>query len=174
MGRSEGSTGEPSDPIVIGVIAAPHGVRGTLRVKPTGSGRHLREDVQPLVGGMRRRILKARETPKGFLVDVEGVEDRMGAGALRGMEIVLDRAELDAPDEDEFYVGDLVGLEVYDSEDGGRVGAVAHVFPTPAHDVLVVWRDDEEVYVPFTLEHVPEVDAEGGRITVKLPEIEEG
>lgn len=173
MARTEGSAGELPDPIVIGVIAAPHGVRGTLRVKPTGSGRHLREGVEPFVGDARRRILKARETPKGFLVDIEGVEDRDAAAALRGMEVVLDRAELDAPDEDEFYVEDLVGLEAYDAEGGEHVGAVVHVFPTPAHDVLVVRLGDEEVYVPFTLEHVPEVDAEGGRISVKRPEVEE-
>ena len=106
-------------------------------------------------------------------MDVEGVEDRTGAAALRGTEVVLDRVELDAPDEDEFYVGDLVGLKAYDAEGGEHVGAVVHVFSTPAHDVLVVGRDDEEVYVPFTLEHVPEVDAEGGRISVKRPEVEE-
>ena len=173
MARTEGSAGELPDPIVIGVIATPHGVRGTLRVKPTGSGRHLREGVEPFVGDARRRILKARETPKGFLVDVEGVEDRDTAAALRGMEVVLDRAELDAPDEDEFYVEDLVGLEAYDAEGGEHVGAVVHVFPTPAHDVLVVRLGDEEVYVPFTLEHVPEVDAEGGRVSVRRPEVEE-
>lgn len=142
-------------------------------MKPTGSGRHLREGVEPLVGEARRRILKARETPKGFLVDVEGVDDRGAAAALRGKEVVLDRAELDPPDPDEFYVGDLVGLEAYDAESGEHAGSVVHVFPTPAHDVLVLWRDDEEVYVPFTLEHVPEVDAEGGRVSVKLPEIVE-
>ena len=144
-----------------------------MRVKPTGSGRHLREGLEPLVGEARRRILKSRETPKGFLVDVEGVEDRVGAAALRGMQIVLDRAELDEPDEDEFYIEDLVGLAAYDAESGEQVGAVFHVFPTPAHDVLVVRSGEEEVYVPFTLEHVPEVDAEGGRISVKQPEIEE-
>lgn len=144
-----------------------------MRVKPTGSGRHLREGMEPLVGGVRRRILKSRQTPKGFLVDIEGVEDRVGAAALRGAEVVLDRAELDAPDEDEFYVGDLVGLEAYDAESGEHVGVVLHVFPTPAHDVLVVWRENEEVYVPFTIEHVPEVDAEGGRVSVRRPEIEE-
>ena len=173
MARPEDPTGKLPDPIVIGVVAAPHGVRGTLRVKPTGSGRHLREGMEPLVGDARRRILKARETPKGFLVDVEGVADRAGAAALRGSEVVLDRAELDAPDEDEFYVGDLVGLEAYDAESGGYFGSVVHVFPTPAHDVLVVQREDEEVYVPFTLVHAPEVDVEAGRVTVRPPETEE-
>ncbi|QIN78942.1 16S rRNA processing protein RimM [Rubrobacter marinus] len=172
MPRPAGSVGDLSDPIVIGVVATAHGVRGALRVKPTGSGRHLREGVQPFVGEIRRRILNVRETPKGFLVDVEGIGDRATAAGLRGAEIVLDRTELDAPDEDEFYVGDLVGLEAYDVEGGEHVGAVVHVFPTPAHDVLVVWKDDEEVYVPFTLEHVPEVDLKGGRVAVKRPEIE--
>lgn len=173
MPRPVDPTGELPDPIVIGVIAAPHGVRGTLRIKPTGTGRHLREGVEPLVGGARRRILRSRETPKGFLVDIDGVGDRAEAAALRGEEVVLDRTELDVPDEDEFYVDDLVGLDTYDSETGELVGAVVHVFPTPAHDVLVVRREDEEFYVPFTLEHVLEVDLEGGRVGVMRPETEE-
>lgn len=173
MVRSEDPPEGIPDPIVIGIVATPHGVHGTLRVKPTGSGRHLREGLEPLVGGSRRRILKVRATPKGFLVDIEGVSDRAGAAEMRGAEIVLDRTELDVPDEDEFYVGDLVGLEAYDAETGEMVGTVMHIFPTPAHDVLVVWHEDEEFYVPFTLEHVPEVDPEGGRVTVKRPEIQE-
>lgn len=157
------------DPVVIGVISAPHGVRGTLRVKSLGAGRHLRRGVEPVVEGERRRILAARETPKGFLIDLEGIEDRDLAGSLRGSELLLGREELDAPEEGEFYVGDLVGLEAYD-EAGARVGSVADILETPAHEVLVVQDYDEEIYVPFTFEHVPKVDLEGGRIVVRPPE----
>lgn len=157
------------DPVVIGVISAPHGVRGTLRVKSLGAGRHLRRGVEPVVEGERRRILAARETPKGFLIDLEGIEDRGLAGSLRGSELLLGREELDAPEEGEFYVGDLVGLEAYD-EAGARVGSVADILETPAHEVLVVQDYDEEIYVPFTFEHVPKVDLEGGRIVVRPPE----
>ena len=157
---------------MIGVVATSHGVRGTVRVKPAGSGRHLREGVEPLVGGERRRILKARETPKGFLLDLQGVESRNEASALRGAELVLDRGELDAPDEDEFYVGDLVGLEVHDAETQKRLGGVIDVFTTPAYDVLVVRGEEggDELYVPFTREHVPEVDTGAGRVLVNLPQ----
>lgn len=156
------------NPVVIGVISAPHGVRGTLRVKSLGAGRHLRRGVEPVVEGERRRILAARETPKGFLIDLEGIEDRDLAGSLRGSELLLGREELDAPEEGEFYVGDLVGLEAYD-EAGARVGSVADILETPAHEVLVVQGYDEEIYVPFTFEHVPKVDLEGGRIVVRPP-----
>jgi 16S rRNA processing protein RimM len=162
-----------ADPVVIGVISAPHGVRGTLRVRPPGSGRHLRRGVEPIVDGERRRILASRQTPKGFLVDLDGIGDRELAGSLRGSELILDREELDAPDEEEFYVGDLVGLEVYD-EAGSRVGSVSDVLETPAHEILLIWDDEEdptEHYVPFTHEHVPTVDPEGGRVVVKLPEV---
>ena len=162
---------EPSDPVVIGVVLAPHGVRGTLRVRATGSGRHLREGVEPVVAGRRRLISRVRRTPKGFLVDLEGVEDRAGAGAFRGEDLVIDRSELDAPAQGEFYVVDLVGLRAM-NEAGEVVGTVEETFETPAHEVMVIRKEEGApvLYVPFTLEHVPEVDLEGGVVVVRPPE----
>lgn len=160
------------DPVAIGSVASPHGVRGTLRVRAAGSGRHLREGVAPVVNGERRRILKARETPKGFLVDLEGVGSRAEAASLRAAELLLDRDELDAPEEGEFYVGDLIGLDAFDAA-GEKVGSVTDLFETPAHEVLVVRGEAEEEvhYVPFTFEHVPEVEPENGRVVVNLPDV---
>lgn len=160
---------EPSDRVVIGVVAAPHGTRGTLRVRPTGSGRHLRVGIEPVVAGLRRRISDVRETPKGFLVDLDGIEDRSGAAALRGEGLVLDRGELDAPEEDEVYVDDLIGL-VAVGDAGEMFGTVEETFETPAHEILVVRKEDDVLYVPFTLEHVPEVDLGAGRVVVRPPE----
>lgn len=163
----------PRDPVVIGIVGAPHGVRGTVRVRATGSGQHIREGVEPFVGGSRYRILRARSTPKGFLVDLDGVGDRAAAGSLRGRELMLDREELDPPPADGFYVADLIGLRVLDGT-GAEVGAVAGVFETPAHEVLVVrsgaGADAPERYVPFTMEHVPDVDLRSGHVVVRFPE----
>lgn len=162
-----------SDPVVIGFVAAPHGTRGTVKVRPAGSGRHLREGVEPVIAGRRMRISNARQTPKGFLVDLEGVGDRSEAAALRGEELRLDRGELDAPEEGEFYVGDLIGLIA--KNDGGEVvGVVDETFETPAHEILVIRNKDEpalhERYVPFTAEHVPELDLTAGVVVVRPPE----
>ncbi len=158
------------DPVMIGLVAAPHGVRGTLKVKAPGSGRHLREGAEPLVDGERRRILAARETPKGFLVNLEGITSREEAALLRGTELLLDREELDAPEEDEFYIGDLLGLAAYGTE-GKNIGDVVDVLETPAHEVLVLRNESNaEHFVPFTFEHVPTVDLEGGCVLVNLSE----
>ena len=162
--------GQP-DPVAIGVVTAPHGVCGTLRVRALGSGAHLRKGAQPFLAGQRRRITTVRETPKGFLLDIEGVDDRAAAQALRGQEFFLDRTELDAPSEGEFYVADLVGLTAVD-DSGEALGTVAETFENPAHEVLVVTGTDDahDLFVPFTLEHVPEVDLEAGRLVVRAPE----
>jgi 16S rRNA processing protein RimM len=160
-----------SDPVVIGVVVAPHGVRGTLRVRALGPGRHLREGTEPVVAGMRRRISAARQTPKGFLLDLEGVESRADAKPLGGEQLLLDREELDAPEEGEFYVADLVGLAAV-NDAGEVVGTVADTFETAAHEILVVRevKDEQNLYLPFTLEHVPQVDLETGQIVVRPPE----
>jgi 16S rRNA processing protein RimM len=162
---------EPSDPVVIGLVVAPHGTRGTVRVRATGSGRHLREGLEPVVAGRRRRISHVRKTPKGFLVDLEGVGDRSGAAALRGEELMLERQELDTPEEGEFYVDDLIGLTAV-NDAGEVIGTVEETFETPAHEVLVIRKrgDVPALYVPFSLEHVPEVDLEAGRVVVRPPE----
>ncbi|HEV2094399.1 MAG TPA: ribosome maturation factor RimM [Rubrobacter sp.] len=160
---------ELSDPVTIGTVVGTHGVRGTVRVRPTGTGEHLREGVVLVVAGSHRTIKTVRVTPKGFLVDLKGVDDRRAAAALRGEALFLDRVELDSPEEGEFYVGDLVGLAARD-EAGESLGEVAETFETAAHEVLVVRTEAGDVLVPFTMEHVPEVDLEAGRVTVRPPE----
>jgi 16S rRNA processing protein RimM len=160
-----------SDPVAIGVVVTPHGVRGTLRVRALGPGKHLREGKEPLVAGVRRRISSARQTPKGFLLDLEGVESRTDAQSLRGEQLLLDRGELDATEEGEFYVADLIGLSAV-SDAGEVLGKVTDTFETAAHEVLVVReeRAGQELYLPFTLEHVPLVDLQTGRIVARPPE----
>ena len=142
-----------------------------MRVRALGAGKHLRTGTEPVVAGMRRRISAVRKTPKGFLLNLEGIESRGGARSLTGQEILLDRDELDVPEDGEFYVADLVGLTVVNDE-GEVVGTIEDTFETAAHEVLVVReaRDRQELYLPFTLEHVPEVDLEAERILIRPPE----
>lgn len=157
-----------TDPVIVGFIGAPHGVRGTVRVKAAGTGQHLRKDMAPLLNGARKRILNVHQTPKGYLVDLEGVNDRSQAAALGGEELLLDRSELDDLEEGEFYVGDLIGMTAAD-ESGTSLGVVEEVIENPAHEILLIRNENEELYLPFTLEHVPRVDLKLRTLTVAPP-----
>lgn len=156
-----------SDPVVVGTIVGAHGLRGTFRVR--SAGRHLRVGLTLVVGDTPRRITKVRETPKGFLVDLEGIRRRAEVEELRGEEFLMDRSNLDDPEQDEFYVADLVGLTALD-EAGSKLGVVTETIPSAAHETLTIKGDDVEFYVPFTLEHVPEVRMDVRVVVVRPPE----
>jgi 16S rRNA processing protein RimM len=88
---------------------------------------------------------------------------RLDREVARGAELQVDRAELPPPDEGEYYVFQLVGLEV--EEEGGRaLGRVADVTPGPANDALEL---ETGLALPLVDACVQEVDLERGRILVK-------
>jgi len=81
------------------------------------------------------------------------------------------RERLPAPEPDEFYLADLVGLAVVD-RDGAALGAVVAVHDFGAGPVLefAPGAGGETVMLPFTEEVVPAVDVAGGRLVVVPPE----
>lgn len=156
--------------ILLGVFGAPHGVRGQLRLKsmtgePADIGRY-----GPLTtedGSRTFRILALHPLKADMLVSrIEGVDDRDSAAALTNTGLYVERTRLPAPDEDEFYHADLIGL-VAEDPDGSVLGRVAAVLNFGAGDLLAVRRDgSEDRLVPFTRAFVPVLDFAGGRLVV--------
>jgi 16S rRNA processing protein RimM len=88
---------------------------------------------------------------------------RLDRAVPRGADLQVERAELPAPEEGEYYVFQLVGLQV--EEEGGRaLGRVVEVAPGPANDVLEL---DEGLALPLVDACVQEVDLAAGRILVR-------
>lgn len=68
--------------------------------------------------------------------------------------------------EDEYYIYQIVGLEVWTSE-GGYLGRVLKVLFTGANEVYVVEGERGEILVPAIEDVVKEVDLGGGRLIVE-------
>ena len=100
--------------------------------------------------------------PVGFF---RGVTDRDEAESLIKAILWVDQDE--TVEEDAWYDHQLVGLRVL--RDGVQVGTVARVDHLPAQDLLAVKTAGGEVLVPFVSAIVPEVDVNGGVVTVTPP-----
>jgi len=96
---------------------------------------------------------------------------RVGGGRLavkldreaeRGTELEVPRVELPPPAEDEYYVADLVGLDVVEAE-GRQLGRVAGVYTGVANDALEL---ESGIALPLVEDCVLEVDLERGLIVV--------
>lgn len=156
--------------ILVGIVGAPHGVKGEVRVKsfterPVAIGRYgpLRSED----GRIKVTIRHVRPVKDDMVVArLDGVDTREAAAALTGTRLFLDRAALPAAEEEEFYHADLVGCAAV-AEDGAPVGEVVAVVNYGGGDLLEIARPgrDSEL-IAFTRAFVPEVDLAGRRVTV--------
>lgn len=157
------------NPVRLGVIVGVRGVKGEVRIKsftddPVAVGAY-----GPLYDktGARRFDLKVTGTQKGVvLARIDGIGDRTAAEALKKTELFVERDQLPAPEEDEFYHSDLEGLQAV-TVSGERIGKVVGVFDFGAGPVVEI---SGNVMVPFTRAAVPEVDIEGGKVVIDPPE----
>jgi len=160
--------------VLVGVIGAPRGVKGEVRVKSyTGDPKAI-AGFGPLTDAAGRgRFAIERLSPAKddlLIVKLEGVETREAAAALNGMELFARRGQLPPPDEEEYYLADLVGLEAVTRE-GTSLGRVRGVMNYGAGDILEIAPDqgDGTLLLPFTKAVALVVDVEGGRIVVEPP-----
>ena len=183
--------------IAVGQIVRAHGIRGEVIVA-------VRTD-EPGVRFAPGSVLSTEPPDRGpltvaaarwhsgrLIVVFEGIGDRTAAEGLRGTLLVLDSAQIPpAPDPDEFYDHELIGLGVVTAA-GDRVGVVADVLHH-GQDLLVVRRDGaagtpgrpgvpgpgspagqaapaaNEALVPFVGAIVTDVDVAAGRLVIDPP-----
>ena len=86
----------------------------------------------------------------------------------KGRELWIPREEAQELGEDEYYVADLIGMEVL-LENGEKFGVLRDVMETGANDVYIVDRmDGEEILLPAIHDCVLDVDVEKNTMTVHL------
>ncbi|PQA88008.1 ribosome maturation factor RimM [Hyphococcus luteus] len=158
--------------ICLGAFAGAHGVKGDAKIKTFTETPKGIADYGPVTteDGARTFTLSiVKVLSDGFVIArAPELKSREDAQALKAARLYVDRAALPAPDEDEFYLDDLVGLKAFD-ENGAPLGEVRAVYNFGAGDLLEL-GDIPDVkgvrLVPFTKEAVPAVDINAGRVTV--------
>jgi 16S rRNA processing protein RimM len=135
-------SGGSSSLIELGVVGAPFGVRGWVKLRsftdpPDRLLQH--RSVQLRVGGswVAYRIEASGRSGGQLTAKLKGVDDRDQAGVLRGAQIGVPRAELPQRDDKDFYRADLIGCEVVNLA-GRYLGKVQHFVETPVQVLMVV------------------------------------
>ncbi len=158
----------PKSRVLLGVVAAPHGVRGLVRIKSYTEDAKAVASYGPLTdeSGKKEYRVEALSVARGaVLARIEGVADRDAAEALRGLRLYVERGRLPETGEREWYEADLVGLAAI-GRDGRDWGKVVAFHDFGAGSVMEV---SAGLMLPFTDEVVPEIDVEGGKVVVDPP-----
>ena len=154
--------------VALGYISAVHGIKGWVKVHSWTRPMEAILGYRPWLLGEQKspvKIIDGRKQGKGLVALLPGFEDREQAITLVGQQIFVERDQLPATVEGEYYWAELEGLEVH-TTNGDVLGRVDRLMETGANDVLVI-RGEREHLVPFIHgQYVKRVDLESGLIEV--------
>ncbi len=179
-----------TEPVVLGRLGRPHGIRGEIRAEYYAESPLLLEQPLLLRAGRAAprpvQVTSWRYWQGRLILRLDGVDDRSAAELLRGQELLIEGARLPEADEDEAYLHDMIDLPVFvrEGEDGARpLGVLDHVLFPAGQEIWSIraYREGEyapgdpgrasghEILFPAVPEFVEDIDLDAGRILVAPP-----
>jgi 16S rRNA processing protein RimM len=159
--------------ILVGQVGGAFGVRGEVKITAFTDDPMALLAYSPLLradGSVGLTLMGARPDKKGVVARAKEITTKEQADALRGLKLHIPRERLPEPDEDEFYLTDLVGLEARDPS-GAVLGKVKSVQNFGAGDILEIApaSGGQTWYLPFTRDAVPELHIAEGWLLAVIP-----
>jgi 16S rRNA processing protein RimM len=179
--------------VTVGVVVRPFGIRGELKVRSETDFPEVRfqpgarlhwwlppkpepDDAEPVPTRKRPPrtqppqacvVKSARWHGEHLVIQLEGIDTRDQAEALRGAWLLIPPEERMPLEEGQYYIDDLIGMEVF-TESGERIGKLKHVRQGAAYD----FYDIGAYTIPAVEEYILEVDVPNKRMVVRLPEVD--
>jgi len=157
--------------VIMGRIAAAHGIRGWVKIQPYTEYLDSLMDYRSWwigwEGGPWREVevRQCEAHNKTLAAELPDCPDRSAAEKLKGLLIAVPRSSLPKQGNDEYYWSDLIGLAVV-NEAGVQLGTVSNLLDTGANQVLIVRGDSGEILIPFVASAIKQVDMKNKIILV--------
>ena len=156
----------------VGVISSTHGIRGEVKVFPTTDDATRFKQLKSVLLDMgKERIGLEIQSVKFFkqfvIVKFKGIDNINDIERYKGRSLLVSREDAVELDKDEYYIADLIGMDVFTEE--GHFGVLRDVMETGANEVYIVDSDSHgEVLIPAIRQCVLNVDPEENRMTVRI------
>lgn len=169
-----------SPKIELGRCTRVHGIKGEFTFSPHSGDQGLLEQgrkiwCSPLdakstleKGGAEYEVSKVKAGNK-LIVSLTGVADRTQAEQMIPFSYSVDRASFPKL-EDEYYVADLLGLDVHHADTDQKLGTVVGHGDNGAQIILQIQLEQRSLELPFIDNFFPRVDLEAKKIWVVVPE----
>ena len=162
--------------IALGVIRKPHGVRGEASVEPWTNDAQRFEEVKrvtlvsPNEATTREATIASVRIHGGrALVAFDGIESPEAVREFANWTIEIPESEARTLDAGEYFLHDLVGMQLVDVEGKPR-GEVIDAYEGGGGVLLNVRHGGAEFEVPFAADICTSIDVGAKRMVVNLPE----
>ncbi|MBX2808698.1 MAG: ribosome maturation factor RimM [Cellvibrionaceae bacterium] len=144
--------------VSVGRLTGVYGIKGWFKLQSQTEPTSNIFNYQPwylsgLTGGKPVELQHWKAQGKGFVVQLQGIDNRTDAEALLAaakgrLDIAVEKSQLPVLDEGDYYWHQLEGCRVfsgYQRAEPVDLGRVVRIMPTGANDVLVVRGDQQSV-----------------------------
>ena len=158
----------------VGVITSTHGVRGEVKVYPTTDDATRFKQLKHVLLDTGKETLPLEIQGVKFfkqfvIVKFKGIDNINDIEKYKGKSLMVPREDAVELAEDEYYIADLIGMEVVTDE--GEKGTLKDVMETGANEVYaIIFEHLGEVLVPAIRQCILDVDVEAMKMTVHLLE----
>jgi 16S rRNA processing protein RimM len=163
---------DAAEPVTIGRIIKPFGVRGEFHVRSLtdvpGRFRRLRSVtlVAPSGRTIQTTVSRVREAPGSLIVGVEALSTPEEAAVFRGGWMKIPEDQTPPLPEGHYYQFQLIGMAVQD-EAGRMLGTLEEIFETGSHPVLVVRGHGREMMIPGVPDAIVTVNLNDRVMTIR-------
>lgn len=149
------------DRIKIGKIVNTFGIKGELKVYPYVD--YIDELSKIYIDNKEYTLSKSRNQKNVVIIKIKGLDDINLVEDFKNKEIEIDRVDLPKLKEGEYYIEDLIGLDVY-TDDGKLLGKLDDIFNTGANDIYQV----NNILLPAIPDVIKKIDIENQKIIVHI------
>lgn len=169
----KGTDTKMEDLLQVGILSSTHGVRGEMKVFPTTDDvKRFKKNKEYILQTPKRKLAVKVESVKFFkqfvILKFEGFDTLDDILPYKGCSLLVDRKHAVKCEKDEYFIADLIGLDVED-EEKRAIGVLTDVLQTGANDVYVVKSPDGKEYLfPAIKECILKVDMDQKTVTVHV------
>lgn len=157
----------------IGIITGSHGVHGEMKVYPTTDDPRRFKRLKSVYLEIKNdkqifEVESSRVASDKVLLKIKGIDSPEVAVKYRQCGIYVDRDHAVRLSKDEYFIADLIGLDVLDESDS-KIGMLEDVVITGANDVYQIKLDDgRELLLPAIKDCILDVNVPDGYMKVHI------
>ena len=158
--------------IKIGTILRPHGIKGEVVIR---FDRENPEKVMDLPFILIEKEIDVfeidgfRAHKKQFILKLRGIDHISQAESLRGRVVSVDSWPEEELKEDEYFVEDLMGIEVIDESDRS-IGHLKEIISSPANEIYIIEGPFGQVLIPAVSAFILDVSITKRQMRVRILE----
>ena len=154
------------DLLVVGQIINTHGLSGEMKVMPLTEDMRRFDHLEYVnLKGQKIKVEGVKYFKDKVILKLQGINSIEEAEKLKRTYLEIEREDAIELEEDEYFIVDLVGCTVVDTE-GFEYGKIKDVIQTPSNDVYWV-QGKKEVLVPVLKDIVLDINMDEKLITIR-------